>query len=55
MPNEDDAKRAAEKEVAVNAAADAAAEEERKRKARADVTKGLLDGAAAKQLSIFGG
>jgi hypothetical protein len=54
MPNEDDAKRAAEKEAAVKAAADAAAEEERKRKARADVTKGLLDGATAKQLSSSG-
>lgn len=46
MPNEDDAKRAAEKE--------AAAEEERKRQARADVTKALLDETTAKQLSSSG-
>lgn len=50
MPNEDDAKCAAEKE----AAAKAAAEEERKRQARADVTKGLLDETTAKQLSSSG-
>lgn len=50
MPNEDDAKRATEKE----AAAKAAAEEERKRQDRADVAKGLLDETTVKQLSSSG-